>query len=129
MQSASGKAGLVLAGGGARAAYQVGVLQALKEMLPDPAANPFPIIAGTSAGAVNAGALACHADDFGRAVDNPLDVWRNFEPRQTFIQLKLGQNDLIGSGGNRTSKSAVLRHPGRIAGRKQLGLLHSHLLT
>ena len=54
MQSASGKAGLVLAGGGARAAYQVGVLQALKEMLPDPAANPFPIIAGTSAGAVNA---------------------------------------------------------------------------
>ena len=46
---------LVLAGGGARAAYQVGVLQAIKEMLPDPAANPFPIIAGTSAGAVNAG--------------------------------------------------------------------------
>jgi len=84
MQSASGKAGLVLAGGGARAAYQVGVLQALKEMLPDPAANPFPIIAGTSAGAVNAGALACHADDFGRAVDNLLDVWRNFEPRHVY---------------------------------------------
>ena len=84
MQTAPGKAGLVLAGGGARAAYQVGVLQALKEMLPDPAANPFPIIAGTSAGAVNAGALACHADDFGRAVDNLLDVWRNFEPRHVY---------------------------------------------
>jgi NTE family protein len=84
MESTPGKAALVLAGGGARAAYQVGVLQALREMLPDPAANPFPVIAGTSAGAVNAGALACHADDFGRAVDNLLEVWRNFEPRHVY---------------------------------------------
>jgi NTE family protein len=84
MEVASGKTGLVLAGGGARAAYQVGVLQALKEMLTDPVANPFPIIAGTSAGAVNAGALACHADDFAKAVDNLLDVWCNFEPRHVY---------------------------------------------
>jgi NTE family protein len=84
MDVASGKAALVLAGGGARAAYQVGVLQALREMLPDPVANPFPIIAGTSAGAVNAGALACQADDFGKAVDNLLDVWRSFEPRHVY---------------------------------------------
>ena len=79
-----GKAGLVLAGGGARAAYQVGVLQAMKEMLPDPKVNPFPIICGTSAGAVNAGALAVNADDFGIAVDKLLDVWRNFEPRHVY---------------------------------------------
>ncbi|MBL0140618.1 MAG: patatin-like phospholipase family protein [Betaproteobacteria bacterium] len=84
MQVAAEKTGLVLSGGGARAAYQVGVLQAIKEMLPDPSANPFPIIAGTSAGAVNAGALACGADDFGKAVDNLLDVWRNFEPRHVY---------------------------------------------
>lgn len=84
MEVASGKAGLVLAGGGARAAYQVGVLQALKEMLPDPAVNPFAIIAGTSAGAVNAGALACHADNFGKGVDNLLEVWRAFEPRHVY---------------------------------------------
>ncbi|MGE0357369.1 MAG: patatin-like phospholipase family protein [Burkholderiales bacterium] len=84
MESSSGKVALVLAGGGARAAYQVGVLQALKEILPDPAVNPFPIIGGTSAGAVNAGALACHADDFGKAVDNLLEVWRNFEPRHVY---------------------------------------------
>jgi len=84
MEVVPGKTALVLAGGGARAAYQVGVLQALKEMLPDPAVNPFPIIAGTSAGAVNAGALACYADDFGKAVDNLLDVWRNFEPRHVY---------------------------------------------
>ncbi len=84
MESVGGKAGLVLAGGGARAAYQVGVLQALKEMLPDPKVNPFPIICGTSAGAVNAGALAVNADDFGRAVDNLLEVWRHFEPHHVY---------------------------------------------
>jgi NTE family protein len=80
----AGKAGLVLAGGGARAAYQVGVLQAIKEMLPDPKVNPFPIICGTSAGAVNAGALAVNADDFGIAVERLLDVWRHFEPRHVY---------------------------------------------
>ncbi len=79
-----GKAGLVLAGGGARAAYQVGVLKAIKEMLPDPKVNPFPIICGTSAGAVNAGALAVHADDFSAAVDHLLDVWHNFEPHHVY---------------------------------------------
>ncbi len=84
MEGGTGKTGLVLAGGGARAAYQVGVLQALREMLPDPAVNPFPVIAGTSAGAVNAGALACHADDFGKAVENLLEVWRHFEPHHVY---------------------------------------------
>jgi len=82
--SGAGKAGLVLAGGGARAAYQVGVLKAIREMLPDTKPNPFPIICGTSAGAVNAGALAVNCDDFGVAVDKLLDVWRNFEPRHVY---------------------------------------------
>ena len=81
---AVGKAGLVLAGGGARAAYQVGVLKAIREMLPDPTVNPFPIICGTSAGAVNAGALAVRADDFGLAVENLVDVWRNFQPHHVY---------------------------------------------
>jgi NTE family protein len=79
-----GKTALVLAGGGARAAYQAGVLRALKEILPEPKVNPFPIICGTSAGAVNAGALAVYADDFGRAVDNLLEVWRSFEPHHVY---------------------------------------------
>ena len=82
--SGAGKAGLVLAGGGARAAYQVGALKAIREMLPDPKPNPFPIICGTSAGAVNAGALAVNCDDFGVAVEKLLDVWRNFEPRHVY---------------------------------------------
>src|ERR1043165_10175534 len=84
MEFLGGKAGLVLAGGGARAAYQVGPLQAIREMLPDPKTNPFPIICGTSAGAVNAGALAVNADDFGVAVDKLLEVWRHFEPRHVY---------------------------------------------
>ena len=85
MESADGgKSGIVLAGGGARAAYQVGVLAAIKEILPDPKVNPFPIICGTSAGAVNAGALAVYADDFGHAVDNLLAVWRNFAPHHVY---------------------------------------------
>jgi NTE family protein len=84
MERKGGKAGLVLAGGGARAAYQVGALQALKELLPDARPNPFPIICGTSAGAVNAGALAVNADHFGRAVDNLLEVWRHFQPHHVY---------------------------------------------
>lgn len=84
MTTTNPKAGIILAGGGARAAFQVGVLQALKEMLPDPKVNPFPIICGTSAGAVNAGALAVNADDFGKGVDNLLEVWRGFEPRHVY---------------------------------------------
>jgi len=76
--TAAGKCGLVLAGGGARAAYQVGVLQAVREMLPEPKVNPFPIICGTSAGAVNAGSLAVNCDDFGNAVDKLLEVGPGF---------------------------------------------------
>ncbi len=44
--------GLILSGGGARAAYQVGVLAAIADLLPDSAGNPFPVIVGTSAGAI-----------------------------------------------------------------------------
>lgn len=80
--------GLLLTGGGARAAYQVGVLQALAELRrshePAARASPFPIIAGTSAGAINAAALACGADDFDQAVQRIADVWWNFESRQVY---------------------------------------------
>ena len=75
---------LVLTGGGARAAYQIGVLQAICEILPNPRANPFPIICGTSAGAINAVSLACHAENFQSAVDAVADVWRNFRAHQVY---------------------------------------------
>jgi NTE family protein len=47
------KTALVLPGGGARGAFQVGVLRAIAEMLPHRCENPFPVISGTSAGAIN----------------------------------------------------------------------------
>lgn len=70
-------AGLVLTGGGARAAYQVGVLQALAEYMPAGIRNPFPVITGTSAGSINAAVLASHADDFRGGVERLVDVWSN----------------------------------------------------
>src|SRR6202050_2009457 len=75
--------GLVLTGGGARSAYQVGVLRALAEMLPR-ARNPFPIIVGTSAGAVAAGVLAAEAHQWRRAVVGLEEVWANFRAEQVF---------------------------------------------
>ena len=88
------KTGLILTGGGARAAYQVGVLQAISEILWEegwpPARNPFQIICGTSAGAINATALACRADNFGEGVQKLLDVWSNFEVSQVYRADSLG---------------------------------------
>ena len=69
---------LVLTGGGARAAYQVGVLSAIREILPDPQRNPFPILCGASAGAINATVLACWAENFGAGVDNLRRTWAGF---------------------------------------------------
>ena len=71
------RAGLVLTGGGARAAYQVGVVKAVRDVLGNPVKNPFPILCGTSAGAINAATLAAHADDFTRAVSQLLEVWEH----------------------------------------------------
>src|SRR5258708_4121466 len=74
MEGMSGKSGLVLAGGGARAAYQVGVLRALKEMLPDPTVNPFPIICRTSA-------IACSGYTSGQSCSF-FEAADHFEPWQ-----------------------------------------------
>src|SRR5665213_867404 len=75
--------GLVLTGGGARSAYQVGVLRALTELLPR-ARNPFSIIVGTSAGGVAAGVLAAEAHQWRRAVVGLEAVWANFRAEQVF---------------------------------------------
>lgn len=71
------KIGLVLTGGGARAAYQVGVLLAIAEMIPAHARSPFPIICGTSAGAINAAGLAMSATHFSTGVRQLQKVWSN----------------------------------------------------
>ena len=76
--------GLVLTGGGARAAYQVGVLEALSELLPGER-NPFPVVTGTSAGAVAAGVMGAKAYDWRQAVADLAQVWRNFRVDQVFL--------------------------------------------
>lgn len=86
--SAPPTTGLLLTGGGARAAYQVGVLEAIADIRKAASAsrqgNPFPIITGTSAGAINAAALACGADDFDGAVRKIVGVWKNFSADQVY---------------------------------------------
>lgn len=69
---------LILTGGGARAAYQVGVVRALSELLPRGVPIPFPIVCGTSAGSVNAAVLAVDASNFRYAVRRLVTVWKNF---------------------------------------------------
>jgi NTE family protein len=78
------KNALILSGGGARAAYQVGVLKALAEILPDNAKNPFPIICGTSAGAINAVTLAAHRGCFSDAVAELERIWFSLEPGDVY---------------------------------------------
>jgi NTE family protein len=82
------KTGLILTGGGARAAYQAGVMAAIARILWEagwpPARNPFDIICGTSAGALNATALACRADNFGEGVQKLLEVWQNVAVEQVY---------------------------------------------
>jgi NTE family protein len=78
------RAGLVLTGGGARAAYQVGVVKAVRDILGSPTRNPFPIVCGTSAGAINAATLAVFADNFSRAVGNLLEVWEHMHCDQIY---------------------------------------------
>jgi NTE family protein len=78
------KTALVLPGGGARGAFQVGVLKALAELLPERAVNPFPIISGTSAGAINSVVLASKARHFCLAVTELERVWGRFHSGQVF---------------------------------------------
>jgi NTE family protein len=66
---------LVVSGGGARAAYEVGVLKALRQMVPEPQVSPFSIYCGVSGGAINASSLAIGADDFGAGVDALEAFW------------------------------------------------------
>ena len=78
------KTALVLPGGGARGAFQVGVLRALAEVLPHGCINPFPIISGTSAGAINTVVLASKARRFRVAMAELEKVWGHFHCDQVF---------------------------------------------
>ncbi len=75
---------LILPGAGARGAYQVGVLKGIVKMLPKHAPNPFAVISGTSAGAINAAVLASQAARFSVAVAEMERVWSNFKAAQVY---------------------------------------------
>jgi len=75
---------LVLTGGGARAAYQVGVLTAIAKYVPRNHGVPFPIICGTSAGAINTTALACYASCFHLGVKKLEWVWKNLQTQRIY---------------------------------------------
>lgn len=91
---AADRTALVLTGGGARAAYQVGVLKAAAEVLPKRAHNPFSIITGTSAGAINAVALGASANNFRLAVKKVEYLWSNLRVEQVY---RAGYRDVAGS--------------------------------
>jgi NTE family protein len=87
---AAPRTGLILSGGGARAAYQVGVLKAIDELLAEPERNPFTILCGTSAGAINAVSLAVHCRNFHAAVKHMVSIWENFHVDQVYRSDVLG---------------------------------------
>ena len=76
--------GLILPGGGARNAYQAGVLKAIGDMLPEDVENPFPVICGSSSGALNAVLLASSATRFREGVDRLYGIWANFHVGKVF---------------------------------------------
>ncbi len=84
MSAEPDRLGLVLTGGGARSAYQAGVLKGVADLLRRGSACPFPVITGTSAGAVSAIALASDAAHFRRSVLAIERVWRDFRVHQVF---------------------------------------------
>lgn len=89
---------LVLTGGGARAAYQVGALQAILAILdPNKSArfrNPFPIVCGSSAGAINATAYACRAAHPHAALKRLEKIWRSLHAGDVY------RSDPVGVFGN-----------------------------
>ena len=120
--------GLIMTGGGARAAYQVGVMRALHDILPRGVPNPFPIICGTSAGAINAAVLATDAHDFHRGVRRLMMVWKNFHVHQVY------RADAWGALGNSAHWLLAAVSGGRLSNRISLldntplaGLLDRHV--
>jgi NTE family protein len=71
-----GDTAVVLSGGGARAAYQIGALRGVVRILGRRTPSPFRVISGTSAGAINAAAMAANAHDLRRGLAQLLRLWR-----------------------------------------------------
>ncbi|NCP66460.1 MAG: patatin-like phospholipase family protein [Paraglaciecola sp.] len=88
------KTALILSGGGARGAYQVGVLKAIAELFPETHINPFQIVCGTSAGSINAAKIATEADQFHQAVLGLETIWSNLRSEDIH---QVGLTDILKS--------------------------------
>jgi NTE family protein len=88
------KTALILSGGGARGAYQVGVLKAIAELFPETNINPFQIVCGTSAGSINAAKIATEADQFHQAVLGLETIWSNLRSEDIH---QVGLTDILKS--------------------------------
>ncbi len=122
------KIGLILSGGGARAAYQVGVLKAIADSLPKHTANPFPIICGTSAGAINAASLGVYAPQFREAVWRLVHVWGNFHVDQVFRADAWGMSASVMHWVTANVFGRVSHEPVALLDRAPLARLLSHYL-
>lgn len=109
---------LILSGGGARAAYQVGVLKAISRLLPHRTHNPFPVISGTSAGAINALAIASNGGSLRYRVRRLEHFWRQLEADNIY------RTDLLGVLGNSLKVGLSLLSSGHGLG-KPLALLNN----
>ncbi len=88
--------GLVLAGGGARGAYQAGALAAITEITSSLGIEqPFPIISGTSAGALNGVFLAAFSDNMPQAVSRLKTLWETISTDQVYSIGKIALGKLI----------------------------------
>lgn len=109
------KLALVLTGGGARAAYQVGAVRAIYEITRKEK-NLFDIITGNSAGAINSTYLAAHAEDWDVATLNLTSLWKRLKPQHIFdlrtrILSEIGMKWLSGTIlGGLTSKGSHVNH-------------------
>jgi NTE family protein len=88
------KIGLILTGGGARAAYQVGVLKAIAEFMPYRSRMPFDVVCGTSAGALNAVTLVVNARHFRKGVRYLHNIWNNAHIHEIY------RSDVLGVAAN-----------------------------
>tara|TARA_Y100000996_G_scaffold239889_1_gene188578 strand:- start:495 stop:1634 length:1140 start_codon:yes stop_codon:yes gene_type:complete len=89
MESFDHKIGLVLPGGGARGAYQVGVLKAISDIQNRIEKSPFDVISGTSAGAINASMICAEIGNFHQSIFKLENVWKGFTTNQIYRTEKL----------------------------------------
>jgi NTE family protein len=103
------KTALILSGGGARGAYQAGVLKGLAEILPEKKKSPFQIISGVSAGAINGAKLACDIESFSNAVEKLNFLWSQITTDQVFTTDFLSMNKFsLGLFGQQKKMDALL---------------------